>query len=217
VEYISVPGLGVTDQEVLTTVEKLARRINNLFDEQNDIIPATNTSDTDLERAVEKIRILQVGHPEITAGVRKATSKVLDVIGEDPVYQALGFSVNKHGLINVDNNVLRSQLASNREETFKIVGNMAAMLSDRINYLINPFAVAYLNDINVQILKGAQKNEGSTMDGKELQREQDALEKKLNELRLLIEDSQIITDWFRKENELTAAEITVMSEAGSKE
>jgi hypothetical protein len=82
-------------------------------------------------------------------------------------------------------------------------------LSERTNYLVHPYAGICLDNRKILQLKASQKDEGESLRDKQLNQEQDALEKRLNELNFLIERSELLTEWFGKHSGSGAADTII--------
>lgn len=131
------------------------------------------------------------------------------------ISEQVGIDLRKDGLLQLNAPSLVSRLSSDREETVSTVKDFGTMLSQRIDYFANPFLSLYMDDKNILQLRGAQKDEEAAMAEKELDKEQESLQKKLNELRLLIERSQLLKEWFSgagDEGVMISAEPDLMGE-----
>ena len=145
-----------------------------------------------LEVSSEKLHLLQMRSPEVHAAVQNVVKKVFSEFEDLPNTESIGLSLGKNGSFRVETSILFSQLTSNKEETINVMKEFGSALSERINYFVHPFAGAYLDDRDVLRLKASQKNEGASLPDKELSKEQSNLEKRLNELKLLIERSRLL-------------------------
>ena len=118
--------------------------------------------------------------------------------------ESIGLSLAKNGALHLDTSVLISQMTSNKEETVNAMKGLGSTMYERINYLMHPFAGMYIDDTQVLQLRAAQKDEGASLPDRELQKEQSSLEKRLNELKLLIERSRLLTEWFVQNSSMSS-------------
>ena len=156
--------------------------------------------------SLEKLRLLQTKSPEIQTAIQNVAKKILGEYEETPNVESISLSFGKNGLLHLDTSVLESDLVSKKEETLNTIKGFGSTLYDRINYFVHPYAGMYLDDKNILQLRATRKDEGASLLNKQLNQEQGALEKRLNELKLLIERSALLTEWFGKHSDSGAAD-----------
>ena len=154
--------------------------------------------------SLEKLRMLQARSPEARIAIQNAVKKVFSELADYSNMESIGLSLAKNGAFHLDTSILISQLASNKEETVKAMKGLGNTIYERINYLMHPFAGIYIDDKQVLQLRAAQKDEGASLPDRELKQEQTSLEKRLNELKVLIERSRLLTEWFTQNSTMSA-------------
>jgi hypothetical protein len=152
----------------------------------------------------EKLRLLQVRSPEVRAAIQNVAKKVFSEFEDLPNAECIGLSLGKNGSLHLDTSVLVSQLTSNKEETVNGMKGLGNTIYERINYLMHPYAGMYTDDKNILQLRATQKDEGASLPDRESSKEQIALEKRLNELKLLMERSRLLTEWFTQNEKISA-------------
>jgi len=146
--------------------------------------------------SLEKLRLLQRSSSEIRTAIQSAARKVISEFENISNTESIGLSRGKNGSLHLDTSILLSQLTSRKEETVNVMKGFGNTIHERINYLMHPYAGIYIDDKNILQLRATQKDEGASLLNKELKKEQNSLEKRLNELKLLIERSRLLTEWF---------------------
>ncbi|HVN96302.1 MAG TPA: flagellar filament capping protein FliD [Syntrophorhabdaceae bacterium] len=134
--------------------------------------------------------------PELRSAIQSAVNRGLSQSEDNLNAESIGLSTGKNGSLHLDTTLLASQLTMRKEETLNVIKGFGNTLSERISYLANPYGGMYLDDSNVRELKASQKNQGTSLFNRQLNTEQDGLQKRLNELNLLIGRSALLTDWF---------------------
>jgi hypothetical protein len=146
--------------------------------------------------SVETLYLLQRSSPEIRTAIQNAAKKVIGEFEDIGNIESMGFSRGKNGSLHLDTSILLSQLTSRKEEAVNVMKGFGNTIYERINYFMHPYAGIYIDDKNILQLRATQKDEGASLLNKELKKEQSSLEKRLNELKLLIERSRLLTEWF---------------------
>jgi hypothetical protein len=146
--------------------------------------------------SVEKLRMLQRSSPEIRKAIQNVAKKVIGEFEDIGSIESMGFSLGRNSSLHLDTSILLSQLTSRKEEAVNVMKGFGNTIYERINYFMHPYAGIYIDDKNILQLRAAQKDEGASLLNKELKKEQNFLEKRLNELKLLIERSRLLTEWF---------------------
>jgi hypothetical protein len=146
--------------------------------------------------SVETLYLLQRSSPEIRTAIQNAAKKVIGEFEDIGNIESMGFSHGKNASLHLDTSILLSQLTSRKEEAVNVIKGFANTIYERINYFMHPYAGIYIDDKNILQLRATQKDEGASLLNKELKKEQSSLEKRLNELKLLIERSRLLTEWF---------------------
>jgi hypothetical protein len=146
--------------------------------------------------SVETLHLLQASSPEIRTAIQSAARKVISEFEDVPSIESMGFSLGRNSSLHLDTSVLLSQLTSRKEEAVNVIKGFGNAIYERINYFMHPYAGIYIDDKNILQLRATQKDEGASLLNKELKKEQSSLEKRLNELKLLIERSRLLTEWF---------------------
>jgi hypothetical protein len=146
-----------------------------------------------------------VRSPEVRAAVQNAVKKVFSEFEDLPNAESIGLSLGKNGSLHLDTSILVSQLTSNKGETINGMKGLGNTIYERINYLMHPYAAMYVDDKNILQLRAAQKDEGASLPDRELSKEKSTLEKRLNELKLLIERSRLLSEWFTQNENISAA------------
>jgi hypothetical protein len=202
------PLLPANNYIIIKNAARFADQVNMLLNADgaveevvNDTVPeGTAPSETSLE----KLRLFQARSPEVRAVVQNAVKKVFNEFEDQPSAESIGLSLGKNGPLRLDSSILISQLTSNKEETINVLKGLGNTIYERINYLMHPYSGMYVDDKNILSLRATRKDEGALLSERELNKEQSALEKRLNELKLLIERSRLLAKWFtQKENILT--------------
>jgi hypothetical protein len=191
--------------KIVTFVEQLNGLLsgNGAVDEVIDETVSDGTTSSGV--FLEKLHLLQTKSPQVRAVVQNVLKKFFGEFEEILSLESIGFSLGKNGSLRFDTSILVSQLTSNKEETINVMKGLGNMLYERINYLMHPCAGMYIDDKNILQLRAAQKDEGASLpDRGELSEEQSNLEKRLNELKLLIECSRLLTEWFTKNENIQA-------------
>ena len=185
-------------------VKNIIARMTQFVDEINTLItgnadqadPAGEASGagaalakTDIIRA----RVADVTATPITQGLAR---KIINGFEQFQEVEPIGLTLAKDGLLRLNTSVMATQLSSKKEETIGALKDFGSMLSERINYFVNPYPGIYADDKKILQLKGAQKDEGASLLNKEIETQQGRLEKKLKELQLLIERSSMLKEWF---------------------
>jgi len=196
------PLFSSENEKIVSKTEAFVNHLNMLLGENANTSGASDdvTIDAELfsEISPDNVRLLQTRSPEMRAVVQNITKKIFSKFEEFLGIELTGLSPKENGMLSLNTSTLVSQLTSNREETIDAVKGFGNTLFDRINYLMNPYAGIYVDDKNILSMRAAQKDEGASFQEKEMQKEQNSLEKRLNELKILIEDSQLLTEWFKK-------------------
>jgi hypothetical protein len=146
--------------------------------------------------SVEKLRLLQRSSPEIRTAIQNVAKKVIGEFEDIGNIESMGFSLGRNSSLHLDTSILLSQLTSGKEEAVNVMKGLGNTIYERINYFMHPYAGMYIEDKNILQLRATQKDEGVSLLNKELKKEQNSLEKRLNELKLLIERSRLLTEWF---------------------
>lgn len=192
------------NEMIISKTEAFVNRLNALLGENADAGGAIDGEKIDTkvfpEMSQDGLRLLQTGHPEIRFVVRNAAKKIFGDFGELPGVELIGFSLGGDGMIRLDTSVLASQLASGGEETAGAAESFSNALFDRINYLMNPCAGMYADDKNMLSMRTVRKDEGALFQDREMKEERGSLEKRLNELKLLIERSRSLTEWLARDD-----------------
>ena len=115
-------------------------------------------------------------------------------------FQFIGLSIDKNNLLYRDMPALEEALTSKKEETLNVIKGLGNSLYERANSLTIPYAGIYADDKPILQLRASQKDEEALLLDKQLKEEQGALEKRLNELQLLIERSTYLQDWLIEGN-----------------
>ncbi len=186
---------------IVSKSEAVVNRLNALLGENANVDGATGgvKIDTEVfpEVSPDSLRLLRARYPEIGFVVQNIAKKIFGNFEELPGIELIGLSLGGNGMVRLDTSTLASQLVSGREETAGAAEGFSNAFLDRINCLVNPYAgIIYANDKSVLSMRAAQKDEGASFQDKEMKREQSSLEKRLNELKLLIERSRSLTEWF---------------------
>jgi hypothetical protein len=153
--------------------------------------------------SVEKLRLLQRSSPEIRTAIQNVAKKVIGEFENISNIESIGLSRGKNGSLHLDTSILLSQLTSRKEETVNVMKGFGNTIYERINYFMHPYVGIYIDDKNILQLRAAQKDEGASLLNKELKKEQNSLEKRLNELKLLIERSRLLTKWFTQNGSMS--------------
>jgi hypothetical protein len=153
--------------------------------------------------SLDKLRMFQARSTETRIAIQNAVKKVFNELVDFSRMESIGLSLTKNGALHLDTSVLVSQMTSNKEETTNAMKGLSSTIYERINYLMQPFAGMYIDDKRVLQLRAAQKDEGASLPDSELQKEQSSLEKRLNELKLLIERSRLLTEWFTQNSRIS--------------
>jgi hypothetical protein len=181
-------------------------RLNTLLggDENNIETLYETTPDGTVPAGVslEKLRMFQARSPETRIAVQNAAKKVFYELADFSKMESIGLSLAKNGGLHLDTSILISQMTSHKEETVNAMKGLGNTIYERINYLMHPFTAMYIDDKQVLQLRAAQKGEGASLPDKELKKEQNSLEKRLNELKLLIERSRLLTEWFAQNSSI---------------
>jgi hypothetical protein len=146
--------------------------------------------------SVETLHLPQRSSAEIRIAIQSAARKVISEFEDIPSIESMGFSLGRNGSLHLDTSILLSQLTSRKEEAVNVMKGFGNTIYERINYFMHPYAGIYIDDKNILQLRATQKDEGASLLNKELKKEQSSLEKRLNELKLLIERSRLLTEWF---------------------
>lgn len=108
-----------------------------------------------------------------------------------------GISVEKDNLLHLDTRLLSSSLSSGKEETLTAVRGFANTMSDKVDTLANVLAAAYMSYNRLPQMEAVRGSEATSSPEQEMTQEQDRLEQRLTELRLLIEKSEFLTNWLQ--------------------
>jgi hypothetical protein len=219
------PLLPATNDVIVGTATRLVDQVRallnadgtatRLVDQVRALLNADGTVNEALDETVpdetassevspEKLRLLQTRSPEVRAVVQNAVKKVFNEFEDLPNAESIGFSLGKNGSLRLRTSILVSQLTSNRGETINVMKGLGSEIYDRINYLMQPYTGVYIDDKNILQLRALQKDEGASLPDKELSKEQGTLEKRLNELKLLIERSRRLNEWFTQNVNISA-------------
>jgi hypothetical protein len=182
-------------------------RLNTLLggDENNSeaLYEATPDGTVPAGVSLDKLRMFQARSTETRIAIQNAVKKVFNELADFSRMESIGLSLTKNGELHLDTSVLVSQMTSNKEETTNAMKGLSSTIYERINYLMQPFAGMYIDDKRVLQLRAAQKDEGASLPDRELQKEQNSLEKRLNELKLLIDRSRLLTEWFTQNSRIS--------------
>jgi len=197
------PLLSFDDDLSISRIVTFIGRLNMLFNGNGtvDTVLDESVSDGTVPSTVslKKLHLLQTRFPQARAVIQNVLKKVFGEFEEISGLESIGFLLGKHGSLCFDTSILVSQLTSNEEETINVMKGFGNAAYERINYLMHPCAGMYINDKNILQLRAAQKDEGASLPNRELSKEQNNLEKRLNELKLLIERSRLLTEWFTRD------------------
>jgi hypothetical protein len=182
-------------------------------DQLNTLLSGDGTVDEVLDETVpdgtvpsrvslEKLRLLQTSSSEIRTAIQSAARKVISEFENISNTESIGLSRGKNGSLHLDTSILLSQLTSGKEEAVNVMKGFGNAIYERINYLIHPYAGIYIDDKNILQLRATQKDEGASLFDKESKKEQNSLEKRLNELKLLIDRSRLLTEWFTQNSSM---------------
>lgn len=194
------PLLSFDNNVVTSKIHAFVERLNALLsgngtiDEALDGTTAGGTATSDV--SMEKLHLLQRRSPEIRAAIQNIGKKIFAEFENISDIQLTGLSLGKNGSLRLDTSFLASQLTSNKDETVNAMRGLGNTIYERINYLMHPCTGMYVNDKNILQLKATQEDERASLPERELSKEQSALEKRFNELRLLIESSRLLAEWF---------------------
>lgn len=158
----------------------------------------------------EKLHLLRLQTQEAGTGpiVQGAVKKIIFENEEFLQARIIGLSIEKNNLLRLDMPSLEGALASNKEETLNTIKGLGNSLYERINYFVHPYAGVYADNKEVLQLRASQKDESALLLDKELNMERGGLEKRLNELQLLIERSTLVKQWFAEDNATQAEDST---------
>jgi hypothetical protein len=203
------PLLLANNDVIVGTATRLVDQVSELLNADGTVKEALYEMAPDgtvsSEVSSEKLRLLQARSPEVHAAVQNAVKKVFSQFGDLPNAESIGFSLGKNGSLRLGTSILVSQLtSSNKEETINVMKGLGSEIYERINYLMQPYTGMYSDDKNILQLRAVQKDEGASLPDKELSKEQSTLEKRLNELKLLIERSRRLTEWFTQDASILA-------------
>jgi hypothetical protein len=154
--------------------------------------------------SLEKLRLLSTRSHAVRDVIQDILKRVFGELEETPGLESIGLSFGKNGSLRFDPSILISQLTSNKEETINVMKGLGNTIYERTNYLIHPYSAMYIDDKDILQLSAARKDEGASLPERELNKEQSKLEKRLNELKLLIERSRLLTEWFTKNENISA-------------
>lgn len=104
-----------------------------------------------------------------------------------------GIRINQKGLLDVNREALAETLTGRKEEAARFVRDFGNSLHDRITYFFHPFAGLYAGGTGGAAVRGTGGKEGIADD------EEDArvnLEKRMNEIRMLLESSYQLREVF---------------------
>ncbi len=202
----------VDNDMVLKRLALFVDRVNVLLDGETvvDEIPANTPSGGDEEQMSGRLNLLQLQTRDAGTGpiVQAAVKKIIFANEEFQKAQAIGLSIGKNNLLRLDASTFEGALASNKEETLSTLNGLGSSLYERINYFVHPYAGIYTDNKEVLQLRASQKDESALLLDKQLNKEQGGLEKRLNELQLLIERSILVKQWFAEDNATQAEDST---------
>jgi hypothetical protein len=187
-------------------------RVNVLLDGETvvDEIPVNAPSDGDTESMSGRLNLLRLQTRDAGTGpiVQAAVKKIIFANEEFQKAQVIGLSIGKNNLLQLDASTFEGAFASNEEETLNTLKGLGNSLYERINYFVHPYAGIYADNKEVLQLRASQKDESALLLDKQLNKEQGGLEKRLNELQLLIERSTLVKQWFAEDNAPQAEDST---------
>ncbi|MBA4389329.1 MAG: hypothetical protein C0399_00100 [Syntrophus sp. (in: bacteria)] len=196
--------LPVDNDVILKRLELFVDRVNALLDGDSavDEVTIDALAGGEPELISEKLHLLRLQTRDAGIGpvVQAAVKKIIFEYEEFQKAQMIGLSIEKNNLLRLDMPTLEGAISSNREETLNTIKGLGSSLYERINYFVHPYAGIYADDKQILQLRASQKDEGALLLDKQLNKEQGGLEKRLNELQLLIERSTLLKQWFTEDN-----------------
>jgi hypothetical protein len=192
------------NNEVFKRLALFVDRVNTLFDEERTVeeLSVDARSGGEAESMSGKLHLLRLQTRDAGMGpvVQAAVKKIIFENEELQQARIIGLSIEKSNLLRLDRPTLEDALASNKEETLSTLKGFGNSLYERINYFVHPYAGIYADNKEVLQLRASQKDESALLLDKQLNKEQVGLEKRLNELQLLIERSTLLKQWFAEDN-----------------
>ncbi len=208
---INIPHVLADNDDVLKRVTLFVDRVNALLGEDGEVdgVPVNALSGGETESMSGKLHLLQMQTRDAGIGpiVQTAVKKIIFENEEFQQARIIGLSIEKN-LLRLDIHTLEGGLSSNKEETLNTLKGLGNSLYERINYFVHPYAGIYADNKEILQLRASQKDEGAQLLDKQLNKEQGGLEKRLNELQLLIERSTLLKQWFTEDTAIKAEENT---------
>jgi hypothetical protein len=115
--------------------------------------------------------------------------------------KSVGLIIKENGLLKLDLSSLVTSLSTHKDKTLTNIRDFANNLSDRIDFLANPFIGAYVYNKTILRTHDVTGDEKPSSLEQELTTEQNSLNERLKELKVLIDQSTVVRDWLARKKQ----------------
>jgi hypothetical protein len=187
----------VPDNEIVSRTMRFVEDVNVLVSEDAQKGQEGTQNELARDRSIDAGPVIKAG-AKISADKLDSHRMIRNILADETALQigkSIGLYVKDSGLLQLDTSSLSTGLSSNKETALTSLRDFADSLSQKIDYLANPYIGSVVYGKAMAQTHSVHNMQKTPSAEQELTAAQNALNERLKELKVLINQSTVLRDW----------------------